>query len=760
MLNTPVLFLIFNRPDTTAQVFEAIRLAKPKQLFVAADGPRKGISADIEKCKAARELIKIDWDCEVKTLFRDENLGCGLGPASAITWFFENVEQGIILEDDCLPNQSFFRFCEELLNYYKDNERIMLVSGNNFGFKQLFYSPSYYFSSYTLTWGWATWKRAWQQHDYYLNGLDSFIENRKIESIFKKTQIQEHWVNEFVNLKNNFKNDIWDTQWLFTIFNNNGLSIIPRVNLVSNIGHNIEGTHTLNPNEKISNYPSKELIQIIHRKDVLKSERLDIFITFNQFITQYSFVSNLKKVVYRSLKRLTIKIPHFRIVYRDLEMLKQQKKQISKELAEKILNEELMPMLLPQNKTQKNKNLADKKTILHVNTTDLGGGAAKIAWQLNELFRSESTDSILLVKEKKSKSDHVFEIPRIYPSLQEALDKYSEKKGLIDIYQLSSVKILETENFKQSDIVHFHNLHGYYFTPFLIPEIARRKRIIWTLHDMQSFTGHCAYSFDCTKWLEGCIICPYLSIYPELKTQNSNYLWTLKKQIYEASEIDIVCPSKWLYNLAKGSILKSQRIHLIYNGIDTTIFKPTNKEEARKKLNLPVDKKILLFSANFGIENSFKGGKYILEVCKHYKKRTDLLFVNIGAETFSENGNILNIEYINNQSDVALYYSASDLFVYPSLADNCPLVVLESLACGTPVISFDTGGIPELIEHLQSGYVAQYKDTWDFIHGIELFLNNSKLYESAVKYGIKTVNDSFTIEKMVENYMKLYKSIA
>jgi len=127
---------------------------------------------------------------------------------------------------------------------------------------------------------------------------------------------------------------------------------------------------------------------------------------------------------------------------------------------------------------------------------------------------------------------------------------------------------------------------------------------------------------------------------------------------------------------------------------------------------------------------------------------------------FLKNGNILNIEYINNQSDVALYYSASDLFVYPSLADNCPLVVLESLACGTPVISFDTGGIPELIEHLQSGYVAQYKDTWDFIHGIELFLNNSKLYESAVKYGIKTVNDSFTIEKMVENYMKLYKSIA
>lgn len=167
MLSTPVLLIIFKRPDTTRQVLQAIRQVKPRQLFVAADGPRPDHPDEAEKCHQTRAVIEeVDWKCEVQTLFQQRNLGCGpgpvTGPVTAITWFFHNVEQGIILEDDCLPDLSFFRFCEELLDRYRYTEQIMHISGNNFLYGRKRGSASYYFSKYTHVWGWATWRRAWK----------------------------------------------------------------------------------------------------------------------------------------------------------------------------------------------------------------------------------------------------------------------------------------------------------------------------------------------------------------------------------------------------------------------------------------------------------------------------------------------------------------------------------------------------------------------------------------------------------------------
>ena len=168
-LTTPVAFLIFNRPDTTARVFEAIRQAKPPKLLVVADGPRPDRPDDVEKCKAARAIIdRVDWACEVLTNYSDLNLGCGKRPATGITWVFEQVEEAIIFEDDCLPHPSFFRFCEELLNYYRHDERIMVISGNNFQFGRNRTDDSYYFSRYNHIWGWASWRRAWEYFDYDL----------------------------------------------------------------------------------------------------------------------------------------------------------------------------------------------------------------------------------------------------------------------------------------------------------------------------------------------------------------------------------------------------------------------------------------------------------------------------------------------------------------------------------------------------------------------------------------------------------------
>ena len=169
--DVPILFLVYNRPDTTATVFEEIRKQKPKQLFVAADGPRTDMPGDAEKCKNTRELVMngIDWECETKTLFRDNNLGCGLAVSNAITWFFKNVEEGIILEDGTLPDQSFFTYCKVLLEKYRYDDKLKMISGNNFQQGKWRGDGSYYFSAYSHIWGWASWRRTWKEYDLKTN---------------------------------------------------------------------------------------------------------------------------------------------------------------------------------------------------------------------------------------------------------------------------------------------------------------------------------------------------------------------------------------------------------------------------------------------------------------------------------------------------------------------------------------------------------------------------------------------------------------
>jgi len=177
-MNTAILFLIFNRPETASQVFKKIRLARPPRLYVACDGPRNNHSTDIEMVRLTRDLVtKVDWPCNIKTLFRDHNLGCKKAVSSAIDWFFEKEEQGIILEDDCVPHLDFFNFCEKLLNYYKNDKRVFTITGVNFQNEKWRGEASYYFSKFNHCWGWATWKRSWSfyQGEYFLFGQNGKI---------------------------------------------------------------------------------------------------------------------------------------------------------------------------------------------------------------------------------------------------------------------------------------------------------------------------------------------------------------------------------------------------------------------------------------------------------------------------------------------------------------------------------------------------------------------------------------------------------
>ena len=290
-LGVPVLLIIFNRPDTTKLVFEAIRRAKPPRLYIAADGPRLGVATDVDRCREARSIVNdVDWDCEVRKLFRQRNLNCGVAPSSAFTWFFEHEQEGIILEDDCVPSQSFFWYCQELLERYRNDSRVMHIGGNNFlnGW-QKDRDYSYYFSKSGHVWGWATWRRAWKyfdynirlyrkvkEHNYFSNYFLNWIEKRYRLAKFDKT------------VEENQRVDGWDYQWDFARYIHSGLAIVPNVNLVKNVGFGEIATHTKNIYSHSSNVQPEEIALPLHHppfvvRDV-ESERRYFRILFKDLV--------------------------------------------------------------------------------------------------------------------------------------------------------------------------------------------------------------------------------------------------------------------------------------------------------------------------------------------------------------------------------------------------------------------------------------------------------------------------------------------
>ena len=261
-MRTPVAFIIFNRPDTTEKAFDKIAKARPPKLFVIADGPRADNPEDIKKCVAVREIIeRVDWECEVFKNYSDVNLGCGKRPATGISWVFEHVEEAIILEDDCVAHPTFFRFCEELLEIYRFDERIMMIGGRSNLYDQERTQYSYYFSRLPSCWGWSTWRRAWRHHDMEINLWPSLRDTSWLLDILSDPVEIEFWQNTFDKAYTGAGNvDYWDFQWAFTCWAHNGLTILPTKELVSNIGFGEEATHTKSFNDKRANLPVAEMV--------------------------------------------------------------------------------------------------------------------------------------------------------------------------------------------------------------------------------------------------------------------------------------------------------------------------------------------------------------------------------------------------------------------------------------------------------------------------------------------------------------------
>ena len=299
-LITPIVFIIFNRPETTKKVFDEIRKAKPKKLYIIADGPRRQAPQDIELCNKTRNIVeKIDWDCKVIKDYADENLGCKVRPSSGFDKVFKEEEEAIILEDDCLPHPSFFEFCQQLLERYRYEENINIISGSNFLSRFSNKNYHYQFSAFHHFWGWATWKRCWEKYDIEMKEWPTIRNKNVISEIFNNKQSVKYWQTLFDEVYSGKINTAWDYQWLYSSWKENGLAILPTNNLISNIGFGENATHTTNKKHIRSNVPLEGVkFPLIHPPAIKRD------LEYDQALARRIFKFNVKTKLIRKVKQL------------------------------------------------------------------------------------------------------------------------------------------------------------------------------------------------------------------------------------------------------------------------------------------------------------------------------------------------------------------------------------------------------------------------------------------------------------------------
>lgn len=399
--------------------------------------------------------------------------------------------------------------------------------------------------------------------------------------------------------------------------------------------------------------------------------------------------------------------------------------------------------------------------VLHINQADIVGGAAIAGYRLHQSLFKLGVGSTYLASEVKTSSHRVATLPRKYRT-EEFLSNFTEPLGLNYVNHISTFSLPQHPFYQGADVLNFHNLHTGHFNYLALPTLTKSKPAVFTLHDMWSFTGHCAYSYGCERWKTGCGKCPNLEISPAVKRDNTHLEWKLKRWIYQRSHLVVVAPSRWLVKQAEQSILKHLPIYHIPYGIDTDTYQPLDTSKCRSLLNIPEGKKVVMFGAN-NLTDTRKGGDLLLKAIaalpQSLKSEIVLLNLGEGSEAIAETIGIptFNTGYVSGDRLKAILYSAADLFVFPSRADNLPLVLQESMACGTPMVSFKIGGIPDLVRPGITGYLAEPENIQDFCHGIIQLLQDDALREKMGQNCRTIALTEYSSEGQAKSYMELYR---
>lgn len=392
--------------------------------------------------------------------------------------------------------------------------------------------------------------------------------------------------------------------------------------------------------------------------------------------------------------------------------------------------------------------------VLIIGTTDILGGAAKVSWDIKSALETRGDTVSMFVADKRSTDPTVTVISR---------SKWRKVLGFLFATEdcIPSDWILNTAEFKQADIIHCHNIHGRYFNLGTLEKMAAKKPVVWTLHDEWAITPHCAYTLEGTELKNGLYVCPSIDTPPRILWDNTRMLSRKRNALYKKITLHVITPSEWLLNRVKRTTLGTHDVRLIPNGINTSVFRQTDKMTARTTLGLPQNKKIVLFLATAGKANTWKGWKYTEEVIAAYRDKSDVLFLNVG--NLIPETNQPNVEYrlhVNSAEELALYYSAADVLLFTSIAENFPLVILEAMSCGLPIVAFDVGGVKEVVAHKENGYVGTYRDSSDLLTGLDwvFALTDEKRTELSEQSSAK-IHAHYDTTHMTDQYVDLYHSL-
>jgi len=719
----PVALVCYNRPWHTVQVVKALMEHDVRNLYVFCDGPRT--AADAEAVERVRQIVRaIRWT-QPRVVFREGNQGLARSVVGAVDAVLAEHECLILLEDDCVPKRHFFEFMHACLEAYWDRPRVFGINGYTVPISPELladYPYDAYFYPRIGSWGWATWRRAWRHYDRDLGRLYRRCLEAGVDLRQGGADIPEN-VEAFLEGRSR---DCWTLQWVLAVYLQGGCYVYPTVSQVRNIGFDGSGVHF-----------GARRSQFDHDVEDRAVRRLPDRVFYHRPLVEHY------NGYFKGSGRPT----------RGLAMFGGAGAVDRSGPGVHIGGSAGEPASVVGACGG-----AGRRSIVHINTHDVAGGAAKVAWRLAEAQRRAGHSAGLLVGRKNSDDPRVAAFD---PEPDTQAQAQCVREGLLDYHLRGSDRLVDHPWVRSADVVHLHNLHGHYFNPFSLAGLSQARPTVWTLHDMFAITGHCAYSLRCPGWETGCVPCPRLDLPYALPVDSAGRLLGDKRAIYEHSRLWVVTPSRWLYEMVRRSVLRDHPVELIYNGVDTQVFRPRDRRAARARLGLPQDAVCVGAAANGGtLGNPWKGGAYTQAVVDAlHAAGIDCVFVHIGGRLETDDPRWVGIGPIHDEQQMAEAYSALDVFLYTPLADNCPLVVLEAMACGVPVVSFATGGVPELVRSEQDGYITGYRDVETTVQAMRRVLGDAELRRGMGDSARQRVLERFDHRQTAAAYERLYARV-
>jgi len=744
----PVVLVCYKRPNHTRQVLESLEKINIANLIIFSDAPKT--PEDEEGVLQTRALIeRISWT-KPDIVYQTENQGLARSIVAAANYTLKKFDSFILLEDDCVPHTYFYDWFRTCLERYKNIPEVFGISGYSIPLPDEIrstYPYDAYFFPRMGSWGWATWKDRWQKDNRNLAELT-------IQAIEAGVDLEQGGrdVPNFISLvfQGNLK-DTWTLPWLVNVYLNKGCYVYPTRSHINNIGFDGTGLHcgrtdkynTPLCNERPTNFPEKPIFD-----DRIRA----IFMAYQD-------------------------VPN--IIYDNNQIYFMAKKNLSPAKSHSP-NITLSTITTPQNGAVTKRNISSAGLkVVHLSSSD-DGGAGIAAYRIHSAMLALGINSSMLVLNRKNNDSSVRLINTLIqpclvdrqgtsPHFQVANHRWSllmalhsnRPTGLEMFSDASSDVVLEDiQELRDADIINLHWVAGLVDYGRL-SHIFRGKKLVWTLHDMNPFTGGCHYTGNCLKYQKGCMSCPQLGENPHF--DYARYIFGQKYQGILDLDVTVAAPSNWLTDSARSSIIFSgKKIYTVPNGIPTDVFRASPPEPVRDILKIPHDSKVVLFGA-FSVDNNRKGFRLLINALQRipsqYLYKVVLVFFGDAPEELSIElpCQVKGLGPVFEEHNLAMIYSMADLFVIPSLEDNLPNTVVESLSCGTPVAGFKIGGIPDMVDHKKTGYLAEPFDTSDLANGIMWCLANRNILSREICS--QSVRHNYNANIQAQRYINLYRSL-